>query len=167
MWPPTTTMFANVMLHVSILSRALKGDSQDGLDGRSEGVQLADFLAQYDFKAAGSARSGNNSLPHGERLHGCPEGRWEECSPLIGHDSRPSLPCAPTPRELTSCRKVCNHPYLFEGAEEGPPFITDEHIITASGKMCMLDKLLVRLQSQGSRVLLFCQMTRMLDILEV
>lgn len=32
--------------------------------------------------------------------------------------------------------------------------------------MVILDKLLPRLQEQGSRVLLFSQMTRMLDILE-
>ncbi len=35
-----------------------------------------------------------------------------------------------------------------------------------SGKMAMLDKLLPRLREEGSRVLVFCQMTRMLDILE-
>jgi hypothetical protein len=35
-----------------------------------------------------------------------------------------------------------------------------------SGKMVLLDKLLVRLQERGSRVLIFSQMTRMLDILE-
>jgi SWI/SNF-related matrix-associated actin-dependent regulator of chromatin subfamily A member 5 len=32
--------------------------------------------------------------------------------------------------------------------------------------MVLLDKLLVRLQERGSRVLVFSQMTRMLDILE-
>lgn len=36
-----------------------------------------------------------------------------------------------------------------------------------SGKMVLLDKLLRKLQQQGSRVLIFSQMTRMLDILEV
>jgi hypothetical protein len=35
-----------------------------------------------------------------------------------------------------------------------------------SGKMVLLDKLLVRLRERGSRVLVFSQMTRMLDILE-
>lgn len=63
-------------------------------------------------------------------------------------------------------RKCCNHPYLFEGAEPGPPFTTDEHIITNSAKMVVLDKLLARLKEQGSRVLIFSQMSRMLDILE-
>ncbi|XRB05303.1 SWI/SNF-related matrix-associated actin-dependent regulator of chromatin subfamily A member 5 [Pycnococcus provasolii] len=63
-------------------------------------------------------------------------------------------------------RKCCNHPYLFEGAEPGPPFTTDEHIVQNSGKMMLLDKLLPKLQKRGSRVLIFSQMTRLLDILE-
>ncbi|KAL1872459.1 hypothetical protein VTK73DRAFT_1496 [Phialemonium thermophilum] len=63
-------------------------------------------------------------------------------------------------------RKCCNHPYLFEGAEPGPPYTTDEHLIYNSGKMLVLDKLLKRLQKQGSRVLIFSQMSRLLDILE-
>lgn len=63
-------------------------------------------------------------------------------------------------------RKCCNHPYLFEGAEPGPPYTTDEHLIYNAGKMAVLDKLLARLQKQGSRVLIFSQMSRLLDILE-
>ncbi|ANB13430.1 Isw2p [Sugiyamaella lignohabitans] len=63
-------------------------------------------------------------------------------------------------------RKCCNHPYLFEGAEPGPPYTTDEHLIFNSGKMAILDKLLQRAKDQGSRVLIFSQMSRMLDILE-
>lgn len=35
-----------------------------------------------------------------------------------------------------------------------------------SGKLVLLDKLLNKLQARGSRVLIFSQMTRMLDILE-
>eukprot|EP01024_Parvocaulis_polyphysoides_P043035 TRINITY_DN3928_c0_g4_i1.p1 TRINITY_DN3928_c0_g4~~TRINITY_DN3928_c0_g4_i1.p1 ORF type:complete len:714 (+),score=99.52 TRINITY_DN3928_c0_g4_i1:319-2460(+) len=63
-------------------------------------------------------------------------------------------------------RKCCNHPYLFQGAEPGPPYITGEHLITNSGKMVLLDKLLTRLQQRDSRCLIFSQMTRVLDILE-
>ena len=63
-------------------------------------------------------------------------------------------------------RKCCNHPYLFEGAEPGPPYTTDEHLIYNAGKMMMLDKLLTRMKKQGSRVLIFSQMSRVLDILE-
>jgi len=63
-------------------------------------------------------------------------------------------------------RKCCNHPYLFEGAEPGPPYTTDEHLVQNAGKMVMLDRLLVRLKKAGSRVLIFSQMSRLLDILE-
>ena len=63
-------------------------------------------------------------------------------------------------------RKCCNHPYLFQGAEPGPPFFTGEHLVENSGKLVLLDKLLPKLQARGSRVLVFSQMTRMIDILE-
>ncbi|XP_073106554.1 probable chromatin-remodeling complex ATPase chain isoform X1 [Elaeis guineensis] len=63
-------------------------------------------------------------------------------------------------------RKCCNHPYLFQGAEPGPPFMTGEHLITNAGKMVLLDKLLPKLKERDSRVLIFSQMTRLLDILE-
>uniref|UniRef100_A0A8D2KZP1 SWI/SNF related, matrix associated, actin dependent regulator of chromatin, subfamily a, member 1 n=1 Tax=Varanus komodoensis TaxID=61221 RepID=A0A8D2KZP1_VARKO len=67
---------------------------------------------------------------------------------------------------LMQLRKCCNHPYLFDGAEPGPPYTTDTHLVTNSGKMVALDKLLSKLKEQGSRVLIFSQMTRLLDILE-
>ncbi|CAG2236821.1 ISWI [Mytilus edulis] len=63
-------------------------------------------------------------------------------------------------------RKCCNHPYLFDGAEPGPPYTTDMHLVENSGKMVILHKLLPRLKENGSRVLIFSQMTRQLDILE-
>ena len=63
-------------------------------------------------------------------------------------------------------RKVCNHPFLFPGSEEGPPFVTDERIVKASGKMLLLDKLLQKLKETGHRVLLFSQMTAILSIIE-
>lgn len=63
-------------------------------------------------------------------------------------------------------RKCCNHPYLFDGAEPGPPYTTDEHLVQNSGKMIILDKILNKMKEQGSRVLIFSQMSRVLDILE-
>lgn len=63
-------------------------------------------------------------------------------------------------------RKCCNHPYLFDGAEPGPPFTTDEHLVYNSGKMIILDKMLKKFKAAGSRVLIFSQMSRLLDILE-
>ncbi|KGG51318.1 hypothetical protein DI09_39p120 [Mitosporidium daphniae] len=63
-------------------------------------------------------------------------------------------------------RKCCNHPYLFDGAEPGPPYAAGFHLIENSGKMIALHKLLVRCKENGSRVLIFSQMSRMLDIIE-
>ncbi|KAH8099849.1 SNF2 family DNA-dependent ATPase [Cristinia sonorae] len=63
-------------------------------------------------------------------------------------------------------RKVTCHPYLFDGAEPGPPYTTDEHLVENCGKMVILDKLLKSMKAKGSRVLIFSQMSRMLDILE-
>ncbi|KAF5270113.1 hypothetical protein FQA39_LY08525 [Lamprigera yunnana] len=67
---------------------------------------------------------------------------------------------------LMQLRKCTNHPYLFDGAEPGPPYTTDEHLVYNCGKLVILDKLLPKMKEQGSRVLIFSQMTRMLDILE-
>jgi chromodomain-helicase-DNA-binding protein 7 len=76
-------------------------------------------------------------------------------------------------------RKVCNHPYLVNGAEPqilverramlggpAPEGFDEESLIRSSGKMILLDKLLAKLRADGHRVLIFSQMTRMLDILD-
>ena len=67
---------------------------------------------------------------------------------------------------LMQLRKVCNHPYLFTGAEPGPPFTDGPHLWENAGKMQLVHKLLQKLKDKGSRVLIFSQMTRVLDILE-
>ncbi|XP_059622171.1 probable global transcription activator SNF2L1 [Phlebotomus argentipes] len=67
---------------------------------------------------------------------------------------------------LIHLRKCTSHPYLFEGAEEGPPFVTGEHLIRNSGKMIIMDKLVARHLTEGSRILIFFQFTKMMDILE-
>ena len=63
-------------------------------------------------------------------------------------------------------RKVCNHPYLFPGVEDENLDEHDEHLIYNSGKMKILDRLLAKLRTGRSQVLIFSQMTTMLDILE-
>lgn len=66
---------------------------------------------------------------------------------------------------LMSLRKCVDHPYLFDGVEP-EPFEMGEHLIEASGKLCLLDSMLTYLHQGGHRVLLFSQMTRMLDIIQ-
>lgn len=62
-------------------------------------------------------------------------------------------------------RKCCNHPYLFQGAEP-EPYCNGEHLVENAGKMVLLDMLLAKMKQRDSRVLIFSQMTRLLDILE-
>ncbi|KAK1350994.1 SWI/SNF2-like chromatin-remodeling complex ATPase [Hamiltosporidium tvaerminnensis] len=85
-----------------------------------------------------------------------------DLSPILGkRDSKSMLM-----NIVCQLRKCCNHPYLFDGAEPGPPFTTDEHLVENCGKMVILDKLLKNLKTKESRILIFSQMSRMLDILE-
>ncbi|NWV15767.1 CHD3 protein, partial [Ptilonorhynchus violaceus] len=68
---------------------------------------------------------------------------------------------------MMDLKKCCNHPYLFpeppklpSGAYEGGA------LIKASGKLLLLQKMLRKLKEQNHRVLIFSQMTKMLDLLE-
>lgn len=72
---------------------------------------------------------------------------------------------------MMELKKVSNHPYMFQGAEErvlGGSTRREDQIkglITSSGKMMLLDQLLAKLKKDGHRVLIFSQMVKMLDIL--
>ncbi|KAJ3217454.1 Chromodomain-helicase-DNA-binding protein 1-like [Dinochytrium kinnereticum] len=55
---------------------------------------------------------------------------------------------------------------LFTHGVEPEPFEAGEHLIQVSGKLALLDKLLLVLKRRGHRVLIFSQMTHMLDILQ-
>lgn len=62
-------------------------------------------------------------------------------------------------------RKCCNHPFLFLD------YFSYEHfdkmdMIRASGKFEVLDKMLPKLRTAGHRILLFSQMTSLMNILE-
>ncbi|KAK1805394.1 hypothetical protein P4O66_019709, partial [Electrophorus voltai] len=68
-------------------------------------------------------------------------------------------------------KKCCNHPYLFPvAAMEAPKMpngMYDGSALTkSSGKLLLLQKMLRRLKEGGHRVLIFSQMTKMLDLLE-
>ncbi|CAI5986090.1 unnamed protein product [Closterium sp. NIES-65] len=64
-------------------------------------------------------------------------------------------------------RKNCNHPDLlssqFDGSYVYPPV---EEMVAQCGKLKLLDRLLPQLKSKGHKVLIFSQMTRLLDILD-
>jgi len=68
-------------------------------------------------------------------------------------------------------KKCCNHPYLFATAAlEAPRLGNNAYevrgLTEASGKLVLLHKMMVKLKAQGHRVLIFSQMTRVLDLLE-
>ncbi|KAJ8421601.1 hypothetical protein Cgig2_025730 [Carnegiea gigantea] len=65
-------------------------------------------------------------------------------------------------------RKLCCHPYMLEGVE---PSVEDpdeayKQLLESSGKLQLLDKMMVKLKEQGHRVLIYSQFQHMLDILE-
>jgi ATP-dependent helicase STH1/SNF2 len=66
---------------------------------------------------------------------------------------------------IMQLRKACNHPYLFRD-DEAPPGGVDDEIWRSSGKFELLDRILPKLFRGGHRVLLFSQMTSLLNILE-
>ncbi|CAA2998636.1 CHROMATIN REMODELING 4 [Olea europaea subsp. europaea] len=65
-------------------------------------------------------------------------------------------------------RKICNHPYLIPGTEpeSGSVNFLHEMRIKASAKLTLLHSMLKVLHKEGHRVLIFSQMTKLLDILE-
>uniref|UniRef100_A0A453G7J6 CHD3-type chromatin-remodeling factor PICKLE n=1 Tax=Aegilops tauschii subsp. strangulata TaxID=200361 RepID=A0A453G7J6_AEGTS len=69
---------------------------------------------------------------------------------------------------LMELRKCCNHPYLFTGLDVKQHAGEDvlQSLVSASGKLQLLQKLLPKLKERGNRVLIFSQMKKMLDILE-
>lgn len=60
---------------------------------------------------------------------------------------------------MVELKKLCNHPYLFDGAEvrTGDKAKELEAMIMNSGKLMLLDRLLGRLKQEGHRVLIFSQ----------
>ncbi|XP_048787814.1 chromodomain-helicase-DNA-binding protein 1 isoform X1 [Lagopus muta] len=69
---------------------------------------------------------------------------------------------------MMELKKCCNHCYLIKPPDDNEFYNKQEalqHLIRSSGKLILLDKLLIRLRERGNRVLIFSQMVRMLDIL--
>lgn len=64
---------------------------------------------------------------------------------------------------MMELRKVCNHPYLF-WLHERPEQVSQE-IVRSSGKFELLSRILPKLRASGHRVLIFNQMTRLMDVM--
>ncbi|KAH6757889.1 chromatin remodeling factor CHD3 [Perilla frutescens var. hirtella] len=63
-------------------------------------------------------------------------------------------------------RKLCCHPFMLEGVEpeDNNEFI--KQLLESSGKLQLLDKMMIKLKEQGHRVLIYSQFQHMLDLLE-
>ncbi|XP_064856749.1 chromodomain-helicase-DNA-binding protein 5-like [Oncorhynchus nerka] len=72
---------------------------------------------------------------------------------------------------MMDLKKCCNHPYLFPVAAVEAPVLPNgsydgNQLVKSSGKLTLLQKMLKKLKDEGHRVLIFSQMTKMLDLLE-
>ncbi|KZT24683.1 hypothetical protein NEOLEDRAFT_1134735 [Neolentinus lepideus HHB14362 ss-1] len=70
--------------------------------------------------------------------------------------------------ELMQLRKICQHPYLFESVEDkiNPGGLVDDKLIRTSGKIELLSRVLPKFFATDHRVLIFFQMTKVMDIME-
>lgn len=75
---------------------------------------------------------------------------------------------------IVQLRKLCNHPFMFQHIEEkfcdhlgtGGTVVSGPDLYRASGKFELLDRILPKLKTTGHRVLVFCQMTQCMTIIE-
>ncbi|KAL2825607.1 SNF2 family N-terminal domain-containing protein [Aspergillus cavernicola] len=69
---------------------------------------------------------------------------------------------------LMQLRKLCNHPFVFEPVEDqvNPGRGTNDMIWRTAGKFELLDRILPKFKASGHRVLMFFQMTQIMNIME-
>uniref|UniRef100_A0A7N8XGY0 Transcription activator BRG1-like n=1 Tax=Mastacembelus armatus TaxID=205130 RepID=A0A7N8XGY0_9TELE len=75
---------------------------------------------------------------------------------------------------IMQLRKICNHPFMFQQIEESfsehlgfsGGIVQGPDLYRASGKFEVLDRILPKLRATNHKVLLFCQMTSLMTIME-
>uniref|UniRef100_A0A8C5BVC1 SWI/SNF related BAF chromatin remodeling complex subunit ATPase 4a n=1 Tax=Gadus morhua TaxID=8049 RepID=A0A8C5BVC1_GADMO len=75
---------------------------------------------------------------------------------------------------IMQLRKICNHPYMFQHIEESfsehlgysGGVVSGPDLFRSSGKFELLDRILPKLRTTNHKVLLFCQMTSLMTIME-
>lgn len=69
---------------------------------------------------------------------------------------------------MMQLRKLCNHPFVFDEVENqmNPASISNDLLWRTCGKFELLDRILPKYQVTGHRVLMFFQMTAIMDIME-
>ncbi|KAL8836857.1 MAG: hypothetical protein Q9170_002748 [Blastenia crenularia] len=69
---------------------------------------------------------------------------------------------------LMQLRKLCNHPFVFEEVENqmNPDKLTNDLLWRTAGKFELLDRVLPKFLVTGHRILMFFQMTQIMNIME-
>jgi ATP-dependent helicase STH1/SNF2 len=69
---------------------------------------------------------------------------------------------------LMQLRKLCNHPFVFEQVEDqmNPSRISNDMLWRTAGKFELLDRVMPKFQATGHRILMFFQMTQIMNIME-
>ncbi|EHK41123.1 hypothetical protein TRIATDRAFT_207565 [Trichoderma atroviride IMI 206040] len=69
---------------------------------------------------------------------------------------------------IMQLRKLCNHPFVFDVVENvmNPLNISNDLLWRTAGKFELLDRVLPKYKATGHRVLMFFQMTAIMDIME-
>lgn len=70
--------------------------------------------------------------------------------------------------KIMQLRKICNHPFVFEEVENlvNPTRANTDELWRVAGKFELLDRILPKFKATGHRILLFFQMTQVMDIME-
>lgn len=70
--------------------------------------------------------------------------------------------------KIMQLRKICNHPYVFQEVEHvvDPQSLNYDFLWRTGGKFELLDRILPKFKATGHRVLMFFQMTQIMDIME-
>ncbi|CCF60233.1 hypothetical protein KAFR_0J01680 [Kazachstania africana CBS 2517] len=70
--------------------------------------------------------------------------------------------------KIMQLRKICNHPFVFDEVEGviNPSRGNTDLLYRVAGKFELLDRVLTKFKATGHRVLMFFQMTQVMDIME-
>lgn len=66
---------------------------------------------------------------------------------------------------MMQLRKICNHPYLFLQHDEFENL--DDNVYRVSGKFELLDRIIPKIIITKHRILMFCQMTNLMNIMQM
>lgn len=87
---------------------------------------------------------------------------------FVGESEKSKLSIRGLNNRVMQLRKICNHPFVFEEVESlvNPSKSTTDDLWRVAGKFELLDRILPKLKATGHRVLMFFQMTQIMDIME-